>query len=936
MASLTSGSVLRQIGSLFDGGSVAGMSDRQLLDRFTARRDTIGEAAFTALVLRHGPMVQSVCADFLHDRHDAEDAFQAVFLILAQKAHSIRDTDLLGNWLYGVALRTARHARHRRGRRRKNEAAASVVKATSSVAMPSAEQSYLAREQAELLHDEIEQLPRAFRLAVVLCYLEGLTVHEAARRLGCSHGTVRSRMARAREKLGRGLTRRGVGLPATVLAAALSSRPASASVSSQLCETTAQAVIQFAAGQAASPLVVSLAREVLRSMMFHKLKLVSLTLTLLGAFATSAGYLTWALARNDEPDLSPAGVRTANTTTQEVAPARLDPDRIVVTGRALAPDGKPVPAARVAVVALLQPQPHPSGESQPERPQRYQVLGSARADADGRYRVDFPRTAVDRDGLALVVGATGWAFTGKKLDPDPASPDQSITVDPEHVVRGRIFDLQGQPIAGVSVRVSNYQTLPYDADGDAPPWPAPAASDEHGRFALRGLGRSATLTLEVSSDRHAPQTLRIDPGDLAKTGELTVSLSPAQVIEIRTTHADDGKPGAGAWVSVLSRRSGQRGLQTTSGRTNDQGLSRIIPSFGDTFTIYAIPPAGEPYLNQRTEINLPKGALRQSVELKLKRGVVVRGMIAEDASGSPVAGALVTYIQTRRNNTLYDRGLVGTRSDTVTGAEGKFQIVVPAGPGHLLVRAATPDYLHRTTTNPELGVSGQPEWLMYPDALAHIDVKPGETPEEVTMRLRRGVTVTGRLIGPDGESVARAIALGKSYAPYPPTGVPFTLGWGNVPQMKFRDGRFEIPGCDPDKPYSFYFLDREHGLGAMVELSGKSARNGPVTVRLQKCGVARVRYTGPEGKPIAGHRPDQVILIITPGTDTPQQGKTMADMQYQENLVAPRSRELHTDADGRITVVSLIPGATYRFRGQEFTALAGKTIDLPDVTVRRP
>jgi hypothetical protein len=129
------------------------------------------------------------------------------------------------------------------------------------------------------------------------------------------------------------------------------------------------------------------------------------------------------------------------------------------------------------------------------------------------------------------------------------------------------------------VRVSNYQTLPYDADGDAPPWPAPATTDDQGRFALRGLGRGATLSLEVSSDHHAPQTLRIDPGDLAKSGELTFSLSPAQVIEVRTTHADDGKPVPGVWVSVLSRRSGQRGLQTTSGRTNDQGLARIIPSF---------------------------------------------------------------------------------------------------------------------------------------------------------------------------------------------------------------------------------------------------------------------------------------------------------------------------------------------------------------------
>src|SRR5580693_7987557 len=105
---LATGSVVRQIGSLFEGGSVAGLSDRQLLERFTAQRDAAGEAAFAALVSRHGPMVLDVCRQLLGDLHHAEDAFQAVFLVLARKARSIRDPDLLANWLYGVALRTAR------------------------------------------------------------------------------------------------------------------------------------------------------------------------------------------------------------------------------------------------------------------------------------------------------------------------------------------------------------------------------------------------------------------------------------------------------------------------------------------------------------------------------------------------------------------------------------------------------------------------------------------------------------------------------------------------------------------------------------------------------------------------------------------------------------------------------------------------------------
>ena len=118
MANVASTSLVRQLGSLFEGGSAAGLSDRQLLERFAAARD---EAAFAALVARHGPMVLGVCRQLLGDHQHAEDAFQAVFLVLARRARSIREPELLGNWLYGVALRTARTARTRLARRRRNE-----------------------------------------------------------------------------------------------------------------------------------------------------------------------------------------------------------------------------------------------------------------------------------------------------------------------------------------------------------------------------------------------------------------------------------------------------------------------------------------------------------------------------------------------------------------------------------------------------------------------------------------------------------------------------------------------------------------------------------------------------------------------------------------------------------------------------------------------
>src|SRR5262249_26076859 len=121
MANTASRSVARQIVSLFDGDSVAGLTDRQLLERFNTTRDATGEAAFAALVSRHGPMVLHVCRQLLGDRPHAEDAFQAVSLVLARKARSFRNPDLLANWLYGVALRTARKAKARLARRRRYE-----------------------------------------------------------------------------------------------------------------------------------------------------------------------------------------------------------------------------------------------------------------------------------------------------------------------------------------------------------------------------------------------------------------------------------------------------------------------------------------------------------------------------------------------------------------------------------------------------------------------------------------------------------------------------------------------------------------------------------------------------------------------------------------------------------------------------------------------
>ena len=194
------------------------MSDGQLLGRFIADRDESAEAAFAALVRRHGPMVLRVCGQILGDRHGAEDAFQATFLVLARKSGSIRRPELLGNWLYGVALRTAREARMREGRRRqrRDPGGRGRPPGTGRRSRAGPRSALICREEFEALHEEVSRLPERYRIPVVLCELEGLTYQEVARRMRCPVGTIGVRLARARERLRVRLIRRGI-VPAAAL-----------------------------------------------------------------------------------------------------------------------------------------------------------------------------------------------------------------------------------------------------------------------------------------------------------------------------------------------------------------------------------------------------------------------------------------------------------------------------------------------------------------------------------------------------------------------------------------------------------------------------------------------------------------------------------------------------------------------------------------------
>jgi RNA polymerase sigma factor (sigma-70 family) len=184
------------------------LPDQELLNRFLALDEPEAEEAFQALVRRHGPMVLGVCRYILGQVHDAEDAFQATFLVLARKAGSIRDRQVLGRWLHRVAYRIAVGSKTDSDSRRAHERRA----AERSAVPPGPEHDPTRSVLRLVLHEEVDRLPATYRSAVVLCYLEGRTNGEAAALLDWPVGTVKRRLSRARELLRSRLTRRGLAL----------------------------------------------------------------------------------------------------------------------------------------------------------------------------------------------------------------------------------------------------------------------------------------------------------------------------------------------------------------------------------------------------------------------------------------------------------------------------------------------------------------------------------------------------------------------------------------------------------------------------------------------------------------------------------------------------------------------------------------------------
>jgi RNA polymerase sigma factor (sigma-70 family) len=939
------GIVLRRFREVLTAKEARQVSDQELLDRFTGRHE---EAAFEALVRRHGPLVLGVCRRVLHNWHDAEDVFQATFLVLARKADSVGRGGSVGSWLYQVAYHMALKARKQAANRKKRE------ERTGPRPEPDPLADVSGRELLGVFDEELQNLPETQRASLVLCYLEGKTRDEAARQLGCSESTLKRRIEQAKERMRKRLARRGVALPAALLATTLA-QTATAAVPGTLTAATARAAALVGAGKAAAGVVsartAALVRDSLRALTVGKLKPVGAILVAISLLGTVAGLSTLGAPAAGAPEAvaEDAPAPAAKDSPRSGQPAPEHDRTMTVAGQVLGPDGKPVAAAQVAVLAQGTRR-RADGEPAVER------LGLTKADGEGRFEVQVRRTSGAREYRVDVLAvAAGYGLGWQALHPDAEQPQAVVRLYPGQPLRGRLVGLQGEPAAGVKVYLA-YVTRPgAREEGDAlgfsdprehwEPWPVPVTTDAQGRFVFDGLGRGQVVGLDIRDDRFARQTLqRVEITDR----EPTLTLQPPQLLEGRVTCEDTGEPVPNARLVVrgVVRKPNEPTFENgeVTARADAQGRFRVNSFPGTSLDVWAYPATGTPYLGVHKEVVWPKGAVQTRLDVPLPRGVLVRGRVTEKASGRPVAGVGVDFWPRLVDNPHYRPDVVtGLWSQVVTGADGTFRIAVLPGPAHLGVQRGTQDFLQRPVwydhgtgeflEAPPPGRQQARRWFLA--GVADLDVKPGAEPPEVQIALNRGVTVTGRLVGPDGKPAAPARMLCRL--------AHQTLGYTGLHPVRVQGGRFELPGCDPEKVYPVYFLDAKNELGAVAEVPGKPG-DEPITVRLAPCGSAVLRLVDGQGGPRPFHQPHPagLHLLVQPGAPV---GAEPAGRQLPEpeKVLLSSVDPLHysagpaADAQGRVRLSALIPGATYRIQqgGQvkEFRVEAGKTVDLADIVI---
>ncbi len=531
MARGSTKSTLRQIRTLFELGTLGGLTDAQLLELFLTRSGDDAEDAFAALVHRHGPMVLGVCRRMLTNSHDAEDAFQATFLILARRAASIGRRERLANWLYGVAVRTAKEARRRAARRQARERRAmDNVKVESE---PAGDWDDL----IPILDEELSRLPDRYRAALVACELEGKSRSEAAQQLGLLEGTLSTHLARGRKLLRERLVQRGVSLGVGAWAG-LPRGAVEAAVPDRLLSSTVQAALGPAAGGVVSgtvsATVTALAEGVLKMMVLTRLTLIVAAVIGVGV-ASLGAYAAWPAvpAERVEPPKVQVAVKFDDPAPGDRAAAGTVARRARVHGVVVDEAGKLVAGIEVRDDNNRSP--------------------LAVTDEHGRFDCRVPRPFL---GGTFLLAATPdrtrqgiYHYDFELTETETKQPIQ-IVLKPSWEVVVRVTDQAGVPVPGASVEALTFSG-------------AIAMTDDRGTAVLRiPADADVSRIIGLKSGRGFDDFQHGEPGRGDPAVQLPRSihlvLNDARTVQIRAIDSG-GKPLAGIRFSPwVVRKIGKR------------------------------------------------------------------------------------------------------------------------------------------------------------------------------------------------------------------------------------------------------------------------------------------------------------------------------------------------------------------------------------------
>jgi RNA polymerase sigma factor (sigma-70 family) len=886
---------VRQINRLFVEGTISGLTDGQLLERFLDGRD---EAAFTALVERHGSMVQATCRAVVRDHGATEDAFQATFLVLVCKARTIRGREALGGWLHRVAYRIALEASADATRLRHRE------RLVGDVIVQDRARDDGSDDWWQILHEEVARLSEKYRLPVLLCDLEGKTHAQAASELKWGEATVRRRRARAHDLLRSRLARRGIGLTVAGVAATLG-RSASAGVSNTCIRATVKAAAQMsttamsiAIGEVVSTMATTLLRKSLRGMLLDELK------TLVGvAIAVGAlGCLAWGVSM-PAPDKAGAGgphekahrLPTAPQAQRKAVKPNDDSNQLVTYGgRVFEASGRPVPGARVYLY-------HPSLKPSKDLPVR------ATSDAHGRFDFELPRSEFDTTYNdtpwsfgTIVARAPGYAFGLASTHGDGKDSNPQLVRDLP--IEGRIIDLEGRPIVGATVKVLEVRA---SADGALDAWLAaiekrpdrgnldrellpvgindlteqwfapPVMTDADGKFRIEGIGRERVARLrfegptietthaEVRTRAGATIRVPVSTGSRANPAIIYAAsfehvVGPTRPIEGFVTDRDSGKPLAGVmvcgeWTAANPIAGSIQVITDAQGHYRLVGLPRgreghvvAVPpcDFPVSSRPKAVPDEDLPYLRAQIAVEASNaGPLH--LEITLKRGVWLKGHVVDQATGKPVDARLeyLVYNDNPHWKAFQTPQVSYARmSPRFVGKDGSFRFVAFPGPGLLAANTAGNRYalgagVAALKHKRDGRLLATEPYLVAPDSyhvLAEIDPAPNTVSLTQDLVLEAGGSLGVTVVGPDGKALAdtRVHGLNEQLRYFATPGT----------------STFTVNGLKPGKGRTLTFINEMKRLSGELVIRGDETL--PVTVTLLPWATLTGRVVDTDGEPI--------------------------------------------------------------------------------------